>query len=79
MTHDREEILVVGTPGRARGGDGPIRRRTSPRPLARARIQGFREDTRAARMRIADEAEARFGRKVAWGAAAATRRSSSPA
>jgi len=34
----------------------------------RARIQGFREDTRALRMRIADEAEARFARKVAWGA-----------
>ena len=33
-----------------------------------ARIQGFREDTRQSRMRIADEAEARFGRKVAWAA-----------
>ena len=32
------------------------------------RIARFREETRAARMRIADEAEARFGRKVAWGA-----------
>jgi hypothetical protein len=34
-----------------------------------ARIQGFREDTRGQRMRIADEAERRFGRKVSWGAA----------
>src|SRR5581483_12469021 len=34
----------------------------------KARIQGHREDTRQHRMRIADEAEARFGRKVAWGA-----------
>jgi hypothetical protein len=34
-----------------------------------ARIQGFREDTRQHRMRIADEAQHRFGRKVAWGAA----------
>ena len=33
-----------------------------------ARIDGFREDTRDRRMRIADEAERRFGRKVAWGA-----------
>ena len=34
----------------------------------RARIDGFREDTRARRMRVADEAERRFERKVAWGA-----------
>jgi len=34
----------------------------------RARIQRFREDTRDARMKIADEAEHRTGRKVAWGA-----------
>src|SRR4029079_4904454 len=33
-----------------------------------ARIQGFREDTRGHRMRIADESERRFGRKVSWGA-----------
>ncbi len=33
-----------------------------------ARIDGFREDTRARRMRVADEAERRFERKVAWGA-----------
>ena len=39
----------------------------APPPCA-ARIEGFREDTREARMRIADEAEQRFGRKVAWGA-----------
>lgn len=35
---------------------------------AQGRISRFREETRRARMRIADEAEARFGRKVAWGA-----------
>ncbi len=34
----------------------------------RARIQRFREDTRDRRMKIADEAEHRTGRKVAWGA-----------
>ena len=33
-----------------------------------ARIARFREETRAQRMRIADEAEYRFGRKVSWGA-----------
>jgi len=32
------------------------------------RIRRFREDTRRQRMQIAQEAEARFGRKVAWGA-----------
>src|SRR4029078_9853315 len=41
----------------------------STRATAReARIQGFREDTREQRMRIADETEQRTGRKVAWGA-----------
>jgi hypothetical protein len=67
--HDREEIVVVGTlptpTALADGGD------VDPDTFAaacRARIQGFREDTRALRMRIADEAEARFARKVAWGA-----------
>jgi hypothetical protein len=34
------------------------------------RIARFREETREARMRIAREAEHRFGRKVAWGAVA---------
>jgi hypothetical protein len=33
-----------------------------------ARIEGFREDTRGHRIRIAQEAEHRFGRKVSWGA-----------
>jgi hypothetical protein len=35
---------------------------------AAGRISRFREETRAERMRIAAEAEARYGRKVAWGA-----------
>ena len=39
-----------------------------------ARIQGFREDTRGHRMRIADEAERRFGRKVSWGATCGDKR-----
>jgi hypothetical protein len=60
---DREEILVVGDLG-ASGVDGP-----EARAAQAGRIGRFREDTRAARMRIADEAEARFERKVAWGAA----------
>ncbi len=35
---------------------------------AAARITGFREDTRAQRMRIAEEAQSAFGRLVSWGA-----------
>ena len=38
------------------------------------RIARFREDTREQRMRIAREAERRFGRKVAWGAECGTTR-----
>ena len=60
VTVDREEITVVGT--LAGSGD------SVSDAEADGRIQRFREETRRARMRIADEAEARFGRKVAWGA-----------
>src|SRR5437588_4897605 len=64
---DREEILVVGTlaePEYPDGADEPAKA-----AARRARIQRFREDTREQRMKIADEAEQRTGRKVAWGAA----------
>jgi hypothetical protein len=64
VTVDREEILVVGEiPGVAVDGADPARRGAEA-----GRIKRYREETRAARMRIADEAELRFGRKVAWGA-----------
>jgi hypothetical protein len=63
---DRDEIVVVGTlPEPDAGTDADDATVAAARA---ARVQGFREDTRQARMRIADEAEARFGRKVAWGA-----------
>ena len=62
---DREEVLVVGTLP-ATGGDGA---ETGPHWEA-GRITRFREQTREERMRIAREAERRFGRKVAWGAQA---------
>jgi hypothetical protein len=69
VSHDRDEIVVVGTlptpTVTSDGGDGDAEMLAA---ACRARIQGFREDTRALRMRIADEAEARFARKVAWGA-----------
>jgi hypothetical protein len=66
VTGDREEILVVGTlPEPEYPKDADDATRATARE---ARIQGFREDTREQRMRIADEAEQRTGRTVAWGA-----------
>jgi len=56
---DREEITVIGRLPAADGEESPAR--------ASGRASRFREDTRAERMRIADEAEGRFGRKVSWG------------
>jgi hypothetical protein len=62
---DREEVLVVGELTEPDTGglddDGTA-------TAFHARIAGFREETRAERVRIAGEAEQRFGRKVAWGA-----------
>ncbi|GAA2120844.1 hypothetical protein [Nocardioides bigeumensis] len=55
---DREEITVVGTLRDAEATEGAA---------AEGRIDRFREDTRGRRMQIADEAEVRYGRKVAWG------------
>lgn len=62
---DREEILVLGALAVPDTGDaGP----EAVAVAAHARIRGFREDTRQLRMRIADEAETLWGRKVSWGA-----------
>jgi hypothetical protein len=69
---DRDEILVVGT---LTEPDLPADATDEAKSASlAARIQGFREDTRRHRMRIADEAEARFGRKVSWGAEVGGRR-----
>jgi hypothetical protein len=56
---DREEITVVGHLPEHDGEESEAR--------ATGRAARFREDTRSERMRIADEAEHRYGRKVAWG------------
>ena len=63
---DRDEILVVGAlPDVDLGAEAS----TDAVAAARAaRIERFREDTRAQRMAIADEAQHRFRRKVSWGA-----------
>jgi hypothetical protein len=69
---DREEILVVGPLAEP---DLPADAADETKQAALAsRIQGFREDTRAQRMRIADEAQHRFGRRVSWGASCGDRR-----
>lgn len=61
---DREEILVGGAlpEPEVDGEASPEARRAA----AVARVKAFREDTRAQRMRIADEAESLWGRKVSW-------------
>jgi hypothetical protein len=63
LTIDRDEITVVGTLAEPESGEGD-------QAAARAgRIARFREETRQQRMAIADAAQERYGRSVAWGAA----------
>jgi hypothetical protein len=60
---DRDEILVHGElalPASAPEGEDAIR------VAAEARLSGFREDTRLHRMKIAEAAQARWGRVVSW-------------
>ncbi len=65
VTYDRDEVLVLGTiPAPDLGADADEDARTA---AVQSRIEAFREETRAQRMAIADAAEARFDRKVAWG------------
>ncbi|WP_407688818.1 hypothetical protein [Mycobacterium sp. HUMS_1102779] len=57
---DREEITVVGKLPESEGdADSEAR--------AAGRASRFREETRSERMRIAEEAQDRYGRKVSWG------------
>jgi len=59
VTVDREEITVVGAlPDEA----------VEDSATAEGRISRFRAETRATRIEIAEEAQARYGRKVSWGA-----------
>src|SRR2546429_88626 len=60
---DREEIVVLGALAEPSAqGDAE-----ADAAACRARATRFREDTRDARIRMAEEAEHRFGRKVSWG------------
>ena len=63
ITVDREEIVVVGELSAPETAEPD-----NVAAAAAGRIARFREETREMRMRIADEAEGRYGRKVAWGA-----------
>ncbi len=59
---DREEITVIGRLQESEHADNP-----ESEAHASGRAARFREQTRGERMQIADEAEARYGRKVSWG------------
>ena len=60
---DRDEITVVGMLAEPTSGEGDA-------AAARTgRIARFREETRQQRMAVADAAQERYGRSVAWGAA----------
>ncbi len=63
---DSDEIQVVGklAPPQLPDGAGE----DEVRVAEQARISGFREETRGARIRIADEAQPAFRRAVSWGA-----------
>ncbi|MFI1915600.1 hypothetical protein [Nocardia sp. NPDC020380] len=73
---DRDEIVVIGElplpaaePAAAETTDTP--QDAPPAEVPKATVEGlvsrFRESTRPARMQIAQEAQARYGRNVAWG------------
>src|SRR4051812_45115918 len=65
ITLDTEEILLVG-PLATEGlpDDTPAAKAAAQA----ARVKRFREDTRDQRIRIAREAEHRYGRQISWGA-----------
>jgi hypothetical protein len=60
VTIDRDEITIVGTLAEPDDATGNA--------AGEGRISRFREQTRDDRIQIAQEAERRFERKIAWGA-----------
>ncbi|MFE3227438.1 hypothetical protein [Nocardia sp. NPDC059228] len=72
---DRDEIVVLGElplpPAEPAPGDDAPAEDAAPAAVPQATREGiiarFRETTRPARMQIAQEAQARYGRNVAWG------------
>jgi hypothetical protein len=66
VDEDRDEILVCGRLAEPTlAGDASDDAKSEAHAGA---IRAHREDTRDQRIRIAQEAERRFGRKIAWGA-----------
>ena len=65
VTVDREEILVVGALAEVAAAAGASEGEAAA--ASESRIEGFREDTRATRMHIAEDAQRRFRRIVSWG------------
>jgi hypothetical protein len=63
---DSDELQVVGTLASPQLPEGSTPEEV--RVAEQARIGGFREDSRSARMRIAEEAQPAFLRTVSWGA-----------
>src|SRR5450631_2344798 len=59
VTVDRDEITVIGELPTSASGEAAA---------LEGLITRWREDTRGQRMKIADEAQAKYGRSVAWGA-----------
>ena len=68
VTVDNDEILVTGSLSAVELEKGATAEAAAT--AEEARIERFREDTREHRVRIAEEAQARFGRVVSWGATA---------
>ncbi len=66
VTVDREEILVVGEIPDVKVAKGAGEAEAAAARESRA--DAFREDTRAQRMVIAEDAQRRFRRHVSWGA-----------
>lgn len=65
ITADDDELLVVGPVNDVElAADATADDRATARA---ARVSRFREETRRSRMQIADEAAARYGRRVSWG------------
>ncbi|MGW5381547.1 hypothetical protein [Nocardia sp. NPDC003963] len=76
---DRDEIVVVGElpfpradsaeekPTGESAESGEQKATGIPEATKQGAVARFRETTRAARMQIADEAQQRYGRSVAWG------------
>ena len=63
VSTDRDEILIVGDLAEPQTSE-----EASAEAARLSRIEGWREDTRRERVRLALEAEYRFRRKVSWGA-----------